>query len=278
MPRAGRLNLHGLKKFQGDWQAVSAELDPDQPFLSSLQELLDLPQNSSEHDWCKAAGLGVLLAGVIGGEEARKACRENVTRAVGEFICGTRWNQPLPLQEIKISVERDASEGKNRARLDEFQFAFEIGQAVADFYGQRLVSWRRAADRGGNQRALENKTIIGAFRLRLIRETGAMELRVQEIAGAVSGEHAPGPIGAMRGGRQSDDDEGGFEITKGRNRASPVGPIAIRTALGSRDFLAVTHQAGTLAAFRDLAFEFDKRFLCHRASEMNGPFRPHNRS
>ena len=77
--------------------------------------------------------MGVLLAGVIGGEEARKACRENVTRAVGEFICGTRWNQPLPLQEIKISVERDASEGKNRARLDEFQFAFEIGQAVADF-------------------------------------------------------------------------------------------------------------------------------------------------
>jgi len=162
---------------------------------------------------------------------------------------------------IEIGVERDASEGKNRARVEEFEFPFEIRRAVADFFRERLIIRRRAADRRGNQSAREDKPVIGTFRVRLIREAGAMELRVQEISRAVPGEHAPGAVGAMRGGRESDDDETSIGIAKGRHGASPVGPIAIRAALGARDFLAVTHQAGTLAAFRNFAFECDKPFL-----------------
>ena len=112
--------------------------------------------------------------------------------------------------------------------------------------------------------------------MRLIREAGAMKLRVQEISGAVPGEHPPGAVGAMRGGRESDDDEAGFRIAKGRHGASPVGPIAIRAALDARDFLAVTHQARTLAAFRDFAFECDKPFLSQCAPGENSAIQPHN--
>jgi len=99
---------------------------------------------------------------------------------------------------------------------------------LPDFFRERLIFGRRAADRRGNQSACKDKPVIGTFRVRLIREAGAMELRVQEISRAVPGEHAPGAVGAMRGGRESDDDETSIGIAKGRHGASPVSPIAIR--------------------------------------------------
>jgi hypothetical protein len=207
--------------------------------LSSLQEFLDLPQDAGEHRRRKASGLRVLLAGVIGSEQPGETCRQNEARAVREPVRGARCNHSLSLQKVEIRVESDASEGQDRARVNELQFLFEIGQAVPDFFGQRLVIGWRAANRGGNQCVLEDEAVIGIFRVRLIGEACAMELLVQEIPRAVAREHAARTVGAVRGGREPDDDEVGFGIAKGRHGTAPVGPIAIRAALGARDFLAV---------------------------------------
>src|SRR5882724_10037676 len=103
-----------------------------------------------------------------------------------------------------------------------------------------------------------------------------MELLVKEIACTVSSKHASGAIGAMRAGCQSDDDQTGVRVAKGRNGASPIRPIAIRTTPDACDFLAVTHQTRTLAALRDFAFEHDQRLLCHCASKMNSTLPPWN--
>src|ERR1700731_4726720 len=97
-----------------------------------------------------------------------------------------------------------------------------------------------------------------------------MKLRVEEIAGAVSSEHAPGAIGAVCGGRKPDDDEISLRVAKGRHGTAPVGPIAVRSALGAGYFLAITHQAGALAALRDFALERNKACPCHHSSRKKG--------
>ena len=228
-----------------------------------------MAQDARKHRRCQASGLRVLLAGVIGREQTGKTWRENEARSVLEPVSGARWNQSLSLQKIEIGVERDASEGKNRARVDELQFPFEIGQTIADFFRQRLVVRRRAANRRGNQRALEEKPVIGAFGVRLICEAGAMELRVQEIARTVSCEHSTGAVRAMRGGCEPDDDEIGFWIAKGRHGTAPIGPITIGAPFGNGDFFAVTHQARTFTAGSDFTPERSKLVLWHCASNVN---------
>ena len=97
-----------------------------------------------------------------------------------EPVCRARCNQPLALQKIEIGVERDASQGQDRSRADEREFLFQIRQAVADFFRQRLVIGRRAPHRRGDQRALEDEAVTGMLRLRLIGEARAIELFVEE--------------------------------------------------------------------------------------------------
>src|SRR5882762_6570059 len=152
------------------------------PIRSGFQEIFDLPQDASKHGRSQASRLSILLAGVIGGEEARKTMREGEARSMREAVGGERCDQPLSFQEVEVRIKRDASQGQNRAGADKFQFLLEIRNAIADFFGQRLVIRRRAANRGGNQRVFEDQAIIGAFRVRLISEACAMELLVKEIA------------------------------------------------------------------------------------------------
>src|SRR5258706_10565220 len=108
--------------------------------------------------------------------------REDETRSMREAVGGARCDQPLSFQEVEVRIECDASKGQNRARADKFQFPLEIRHTIANFLGQRLVIRWRAANRGGNQRVIEDQAIIGAFRVRLIGEARAMELLVKEIA------------------------------------------------------------------------------------------------
>ena len=57
----------------------------------------------------------------------------------------------------------------------------------------------------------------------------------EKIPGAIPGEHAPGPVGAMRGGRQADDANGGLGISERGNRASPIRIFFKRLAFDLRD-------------------------------------------
>ncbi len=111
-----------------------------------FQKSADVPQNAGEHGGRQAPGLRVLLAGMIRGEEAREIARQDETCAVRKWVGRARTDQAFLFQQIEIRVEGDASQGKNRSRADKFQFSFEIGQAIANFFRERLVRGRGAAD------------------------------------------------------------------------------------------------------------------------------------
>src|ERR1035438_10024961 len=102
---------------------------------------------------------------MISGKQVRKLPRQRKARAVREWICRARGDQSLPLQQIEIRVERNASQRKDGSRANQRELPFEIRQAVADFFRQRLVSWRRAANSRRNQRVLKDQPITGPLRL-----------------------------------------------------------------------------------------------------------------
>jgi hypothetical protein len=84
-----------------------------------------------------------------------------------------------------------------------------------------------------------------------------MELFVQEVAAAISGEHAPGAIRAVGCGGQADDQELSLRIAEAGDGAAPVRFVAVGAALGAGDFLAVANQARAFAALDNLSVEYD---------------------
>ena len=83
-------------------------------------------------------------------------------------------------------------------------------QAARDLLGRRLVVGRRAPDRRGDERITQCQPVVRVLRRGDVREAGAMERGHQEIAraaDAVAGEHAAGAVGAVRRGRETDDQQ-----------------------------------------------------------------------
>jgi len=76
----------------------------------------------------------------------------------------------------------------------------------------------------------------------------------QEIAGAagaVAGEHAAGPVRAVRRGRESNNDEARARITEAGNRPRSVRDVPERAPLLASDPLAVLAQARAALAGDD---------------------------
>jgi hypothetical protein len=78
----------------------------------------------------------------------------------------------------------------------------------------------------------------------------------QEIAGAVAGEHAAGTIGAVSGGRQTEDEHTRARIAKSWNGFAPVRVETMSSLLIAGDAFAVRSQAGAArAGFNLTAYE-----------------------
>ena len=60
-----------------------------------------------------------------------------------------------------------------------------------------------------------------------VREAGVVQRAHQEVAGTVAGEHAAGPVAAVRGRREADDQQPGGRVAEAGHRAAPVGLVAV---------------------------------------------------
>jgi hypothetical protein len=81
-----------------------------------------------------------------------------------------------------------------------------------------------------------------------------VQRRHQKVAGssdAVAGENPPGAVGAMRGWRETDEQETRLRITESRNRLAPVDLVTIRTPFRPRDLGAVISQTWAAGAGDD---------------------------
>src|SRR5580704_17513425 len=143
---------------------------------------------------------------MISGKKSWQSPRQYESRAVRKWIRRPRRDQSLPFEQIEIGIEGDSSQRQDRSRPDQRNLSFEIRQAIANFFGQGFVVGRRAANRRRNQRVLEDQSIIGAFRARLIGKSRAIKLLVKKIPRPVSRKHSARAIGSVRSGRKADDD------------------------------------------------------------------------
>lgn len=205
-------------------------------------------ENLGVHGGGDATGLRVLLAGMVDAEQARSSRRDFRLGAVSESEERAGSNHAALLEDVEVAVPGDFAERQDRLRLQDFQFALKITSAIQDFSRERLIFRRGAAACCGDVGVVELQAVFAVFRGRLICETGFVKCSIEKIPGAVSGEHAPGAIRAVRCGSESKNHDLRLRVAEPWDGLAPVLPFAIRAALFARDFFPVFHEAVTFAA------------------------------
>src|ERR1700722_6033043 len=94
---------------------------------------------------------------------------------------------------------------------------------------------------------------------RLRGEARVVHRSVQEIAGAVAGEHPSGAIGAVSGRSEPQNQQVRVGISESRDRLAPVFPVEEGAALLASHGFAVTHQPRAFAAGHNLFVNLKQR-------------------
>src|SRR5262249_20323263 len=89
----------------------------------------------------------------------------------------------------------------------------------------------------------------------LVGEPAGVQRREQPVARAVAGEHAPGPVRAVRGGGEAEQVYARPGVAEAGHGAAPVLLVGESGALLARDPLAPLDQPRAATAVGDLALE-----------------------
>ena len=108
-----------------------------------------------------------------------------------------------------------------RTSREQRELPGEERRAVVALRGEWLVRRRRAADRGRDVGVAELEPVVRPPAGRLVRQPDRVHRREQEVAGRIAGEHAPGPVAAVRRRRQADDQDPRLGVAEARARAGP---------------------------------------------------------
>ena len=127
--------------------------------------------------------------------------------------------------------------------------------AVRALRRRRQVRRRRAPHRGDDVRAVQPQPVVARDRLGLVGQPDPMQRREQEVARAVAGEDPAGPVAAVRGRREPEDQHARGGIAEPLHRPAPVVPVAERRPLLARHLLAPLDQPRAAAAVDDRLIE-----------------------
>ena len=108
---------------------------------------------------------------------------------------------------------------------------------------------------GGDVEVVEFEAVLAGDGDGLGGESGLVEDLVEDVAGAVAGEHAAGAVGAVGAGSEAEDEDAGVRVAEGGDGSSPIGLIAVGAALELRDFGSMGAETGTALAGNDLLLE-----------------------
>ena len=191
---------------------------------------------------------------------------EKVACAVGEAVLGFADDNSGLKEEGKITVERDFAEADHDTDAREsLNFSREVGAAVANLLGQRLIARRSAANDGGDPGVAKLEAIVAIGGTRFTREAKLVENGVHEVAGAVAGEWPAGAVGSVSSRRKAEDEDASTRITETGDRTCPVRLVLIGAAFGLTDVATVTAKARAELAGNDgpvNLLEKRRRHLC----------------
>ena len=213
-------------------------------------------QDLVEHRLGEPAGEGVLLARVVASRARPCTPPRCDLRAVAEprarprqRRCRAADRQPerrLPGEGAQRDDGPQPRAAAGRPRRS------SQGAQVSRSAGRRLVGRWRAADGGDHPGAEQPLPVAGVRAGRLRRQAGPVQRGEQPVAAAVAGEDPAGPVAAVRGRRQPDDQQ---PALPGRPSRRSAGPSTARSANDRApldgDLLAPLHQPRAGAAHRD---------------------------
>src|SRR5579875_1031196 len=212
-------------------------------------------ENRVEHLPGHPAGECVLLARMVAAEK-----RDASPAGPPQFhLRAVRERRERPGQRVARAVQRPPqglpgepaeADDHAQARRDHPQFRGEPRRAGVPFRGGGLVVRRRAADRRDHPRAGQPLAVPGGYARLPGRQPATVQRREQEVAAAVAGEDAPGPVPAVRGGRQADDEDRRRRVAPAGDRPPPVPLVAEGLAADGRDLLPPRDQARAGPAYR----------------------------
>jgi hypothetical protein len=93
-----------------------------------------------------------------------------------------------------------------------------------------------------------------------------VQRRVEHVTGPVAREHPPGPVAAMRGGREADDEKRGVRRSKPWDRAPPVRLVGEGGALGAGHLLAPGDEPRAGLATGDARVQFRELGSAHAST------------
>jgi hypothetical protein len=178
--------------------------------------------------------------------------RKNVLCAVSEAVGGFPGDD-AHLQKIgEVAIKGDLAKAYDHPNARQgLNLIGKMGRAVANLLRQRLISRRRTADDGGYPGVPELEAIIAGDAGWLAGKPQLVENRIHKGSGAVSGERASRPIGAVSAGGKPQNKNAGARVSEAGNGAGPVGLVLIGTASGFSDSAAIIAKARATVALDD---------------------------
>src|SRR5579862_4135434 len=204
------------------------------PTLSRASEVgPDLPEEPVEALFREPPREGVLLRGVVGGEEAHPV-PEVVTEPMAE------GEPPRPFR-VALLVHREesgkgeVSEDEDRAEVrEELPLASEVVPAKGGLLPARLVVRGGAAHDRRDVAIRKPQAVVPPGREGGACEVGAVECREEEVPGAIPGEDTARAVSSVGGRREAHDPERGVLVPEAGHGTAPVGllPEALDALLG----------------------------------------------
>ncbi len=211
----------------------------------------DIEEHGSRETPC----VRVLQRGMEAGDDVHAAWHGEFG-AVAKGISGARGDAPCALHVCQKAVKGDAAEADDNTELLEHgEFLIEPWGAVAQFLRSGFIGRRRASPNRGDPETRKLHAVVARSGLWLRGEAGLVQHRIEKIAGAIARERSAGTVGAVRAGRESEDEHTGPGVAEGRHGPAPVLPVGVGAAARAGDLGAVRAQAWTELALDDAFVE-----------------------
>jgi hypothetical protein len=219
---------------------------------SCIEKLADTAKDGVKHRLGQSARERVLLAGMIRSDQRDSIIQITLGSMSEPETLGTRGETEF-LKGRERRIKSDATKRHHDAHISqEFNFSQQEGTTISYFVGQRLVSRRRAMHGRCDVAVTKLQAVVAMNGRGLISKSEFVKGAIEPLAAAVTGEHPPGAISAVRRWRKPNDEQSRARVTKAWHRLAPIRPLAITVSFFFSDALSPCHQSRALSAINDL--------------------------